>query len=337
MTNYQRLCVLLCGDPEKSLGPTAYTPAGVAQFKQAGRYGTTPKEGSFVYFYTSGLGRVSHVELVVSAYLRDGLWHMDTIGGNTAAGKNETQFRDGGKCIRKTYEFLPSQVGGANRINGFGYPRFEADTCSAQQLIEEASRWLGYLEKEHSWSNLLDKLADPGDNNCTVFGRWFGETVGDTKTYTCAQWCSMFVCYCAKEAVIKAHSEKTGWTYSPNGWTYRKDDGNLCCNEWLYYGGRWYVFSGSGKMITGWFRAVEGWYYLAGDGAMCASQWICDEETGKSYYVTATGLMAKSCYVKSEKPTAPGVYTYYWVNDDGVWEPRWDTAQPDLKKYEVAA
>ena len=106
-------------------------------------------------------------------------------------------------------------------------------------------------------------------------------------------------------------------------------------DEWLLYGGRWFVFDASGKMITGWFKASEGWYYLAGDGAMCASQWICDDD-GKSYYVTRTGLMATSCYVRSNKPYRPGSYIYYWVGKDGAWDPQWDTEKPDLKKYYCA-
>lgn len=328
MTNYERLCELLCG------GPTAYTPDGVAQFKKEKRYGETPLEGALVYFYTSSLARVSHVELVVAVSFQNGMYNITTIGGNTGAGENETTLRDGGKCIWKSYEFLPSQVGGRNRINGFGYPKYGADTCSAQQVIEEAKKWVGYLEKEHSWSDLWNKLADPGDNNCTIFGKWFGETVNAVSTYTCAAWCAMFCCYCAKDAVIHAHSEPTGWASTDHGWTYRKEDGTLCCNEWLFYGGRWYVFNGMGIMITGWFKATEGWYYLAGDGAMCASQWITDDD-GKSYYVTSTGLMATSCYVRSDKPYAQDKYIYYWVGDDGTWMPEWDTEHPDLKKYYV--
>ena len=328
MTNYERLCRLLCG------GPTAYTPSGAAQWKKAGRYGKTPSVGSFVYFYSSSMGRVSHVELVVAAGMKNGLYYMDTIGGNTGAGKNETTFRDGGKCIRKSYEFLPSQVGGANRINGFGYPLFGADTCSAEQLVDEASQWIGYLEKA-SPKQLEDKTANVGDNNCTIFGRWFGETVGDTATYTCAQWCSMFCMFCAKEAVRKAHEVRTGWLRDVDGWTYQKEDGSYYRDEWLFYGGRWFVFDASGKMITGWFKSSEGWYYLAGDGAMCSSQWVCNDD-GKSYYVTRTGLMATSCYVRSDKPYRPGSYIYYWVGKDGAWDPQWDTENPDLKKYYCA-
>lgn len=325
MTNYERLCVLLCG------GPTAYTPSGVAQFRQAGRYGRTPSAGAFVYFYSTNLGRVSHVELVVSAAFKNGLYYMDTIGGNTGSGKNETIFRDGGKCIRKSYEFLPSQVGGANRIHGFGYPVFIAETCSAEQLIEEASHWVGYLEHATP-EHLEDFTANVGDNNCTLMGRWYGETVGDTKTYTCAQWCSMLCCFAAYRAVVGAHDWRTGWIEEDGDWSYRKDNGEYARDEWLFYGGRWYVFDGASRMITGWFKSKEGWYYLAGDGAMCTSQWIT-REGGKCYYVTKTGLMATSCYVKS---TAPGPEIYYWVGEDGAWQPEWNTDHPDLKKYYCA-
>lgn len=325
MTGYERLCALLCG------GPTAYTPDGVAQWRRAGRYGKTPSVGALVYFYSTNLGRVSHVELVVSAYQKNGLCYMDAIGGNTGAGKNETVFRDGGKCIRKSYEFLPSQVGGANRINGFGYPLFGADTCSAEQLVEEATHWIGYLEKA-SPKQLEDFTTNVGDNNCTIFGKWYGETVGDPRTYTCAQWCSMFCMYCAKEAVRKAHDWRTSWIQEDGCWYLRKEDGSLYKDAWALYGGRWYVFDGAGRMITGWFRAKEGWYYLAGDGAMCSSQWVSGEDGG-SYYVTRTGLMATSCYVRS---TEPDTELYHWVGEDGAWQPEWDTDRPDLKKYYCA-
>lgn len=136
---------------------------------------------------------------------------------------------------------------------------------------------------------------------------------------------------------MKAHTEKTGWFKDVDGWSYRKADGSYCRDEWLEYGGRWYVFNAAGVMITGWFKQKEGWYYMAGDGAMCASQWVCDKDSGKSYYLTASGLMATSCYIRSDKPYKPGSYIYYWVDENGVWDPKWDTENPDLKKYYCAA
>lgn len=324
-TNYQRLCDLLCG------GPTAYTPGGVAQWKLADRYGKTPSLGAFIYFYSGKLRRVSHVGIVTSAVQQNGVYRITTIEGNTAAGENDTAWRDGGKSMEHTYDFMPEQVGGKNRINGFGYPRFGQETCYAERLIEEARHWLGYLEHETP-EQLEDFTANVGDNNCTLFGRWYGETVNDTGTYTCAQWCSMFCCFVAYRAVVASHSHSTGFFQGEDkGWYYRKADGNLVRDSWLQHGGRWYVFDGSGRMITGWFKATEGWYFLAGDGALCTSQWIDDK--GDWYYATRSGLIATSCYVRS---TTPGSRTYYWVGEDGVWLPGWDTATPDLRRYYAA-
>ena len=185
MTNYERLCKLLCG------GPTAYTPSGVAQWRQANRYGKTPAVGAFIYFYSSNLGRVSHVGIVTSAVQSNRVYRITAIEGNSGAGENATAWRDGGKTLEHTYDFLPEQVGGKNRINGFGYPLFGAETCTAEQLVLQARKWLGYLE--HATTERLEEFtANVGDNNCTLFGRWYGLTVGKPETYTCAQWCSMF-------------------------------------------------------------------------------------------------------------------------------------------------
>ena len=128
---------------------------------------------------------------------------------------------------------------------------------------------------------------------------------------------------------------RSGWQEEADGWKYL-EKGEPIRDEWRYIDGRWYVFDGGGVMITGWFRAAEGWYYLAGDGAMCSSQWIADR--GKTYYVTQTGLMAVNCYVRSDMPVnhEPEQYIYYWVGEDGAWQPQWDTTKPDLKKYYCA-
>lgn len=125
----------------------------------------------------------------------------------------------------------------------------------------------------------------------------------------------------------------SGWQETEQGWQYL-ERGEPVKNAWRYIDNRWYVFAGDGKMVTGWYKAQEGYYYLAGDGAMCASQWV--EDNGKNYYLTRTGLMATSCYVRSDMPYAPGKWMYYWVGEDGAWIPKWDTDSPDLRKYYCA-
>lgn len=319
MTNYQAGQYMLYGDY------TAYTPSGKAYFKKAGRYGKAPKLGAFVYFFKADRGDVGHVEIVTEVKYLNGMYYVRTVGGNTNADPYE---RDGGKVAEKSYEFLPSQVGGGNRIDGFGYPLFAAETCSAEQLISVARSQVGYVEKASN-KNLDDFKANPGTGNWTKYGRWYGLNP--------AQWCAMFASWCAYTAICKAHEFKpTGWIQQDGGkWSYRKEDGQLCRDEWLYHSGRWYVFDGAGDMVTGWFRSGLDWYYLANDGGMIASQWL--NEDGHSYYFTASGVMARSAYVHADKPHGPGVADwYYWVDEEGHWATEYDTEHPHLDIFELA-
>ena len=317
MTNYEAGKKLLCG------GYSSYTPTGKSYFVKAGKYGSTPHAGDVVYFYTSGLGRISHVGIVSAAVWKNGLWYIDAIEGNTAAGSLFE--RDGGCVALKHYEVLPSQIGGKYRINGFGTPDFRAETCSAEQFVVMARSQIGYVEKA-SAKNLEDFRANPGDANYTKYGAWY--------KLNPAQWCQMFVSWCAYMSCVCAHDYVPGWWKDGQDWHYRKPGGGYAENEWIQDGGRWYVFDGAGRMVTGWFRQGTDWYYLADDGGMLASQWLVD---GKHhYYLTSSGLMARECYVRSDKPIGPDRYIYYWVDEDGRWDPKWDTELPDLKKYYCA-
>lgn len=318
MTNYERGKALLFGSY------SSYTPTGSDFFKKAGRWGLVPHPGDIIYFYTSSLGRISHVGIVESVQKANGIYLIDAIEGNTAAGTNFE--RDGGCVALKHYDPTPGQIGGKNRIAGFGTPRFGAETCSAEQLIAIARSQIGYVEKASS-KDLESFRGNPGDANYTKYGQWYGLNP--------AQWCQMFVSWCAYMACVSAHDYTPGWFKDGSNWIYRKQDGQYAANEWIHDGGRWYVFDGAGHMIRGWFHDSSGdWYYLAEDGGMCSSQWLKDEN--KTYYLTASGIMATNAYIKSEMPISPGVYIYYWVGPDGVWQPQWDTEYPDLEQYEIA-
>lgn len=63
----------------------------------------------------------------------------------------------------------------------------------AAAFIKEAEGWVGYLEKETD-KNLEDFRANAGDENFTIFGRWYG-----LNGYA---WCAMFVSYAAWKAGI---------------------------------------------------------------------------------------------------------------------------------------
>ena len=298
---------------------TAYTPDGAGYFKQNGAWFTTPSEGYIVYFYNSDLKRIGHVGIVVN--VDRGRKTFKTVEGNTSSKEFTT---NGGICAGHEYSY--EVVGGTNRVQGFGKPDFSEDTCFANELVDVARAWLDYEEKKSPGTDkqLQQKHWNPGSNNYTWFGRWYGIENG--------QWCQMFVSYCAYMA-CKAHKamKKTGWEEQSDGrWKYLKT-GVYVKGKWLMIDNRWYVFDEAGFMITGWFGNTEdGWYYLnPDDGAMLSGQWV--NRDGKYYYLTETGLMASYAYVKSEDLMP----MYYWVNREGVWEPEWNTTDPDLTKYEI--
>lgn len=321
MNAYQAGQELLCG------GYSSYTPTGMGFFKKENRLYDTPELGDIVYFYTKRLGRVSHVGLVASAEFNDGLWTIFTIEGNTNAGA--TFERDGGEVALKKHTFAPDKVGGENLIFGFGRPKYgyAFGTCDAETMIQIAKQEIGYVEKASSKSMGL-KTANPGAANYTKYGEWYGMNP--------AQWCQIFICWCAYKACEYASNRPSGWIMQDNGlWTYRKTDGSFAQNEWEYINGRWYVFDGKGYMIKGWFQQADGWYYLGEDGGMLSGQWLAYK--GKDYYLTDSGVMATDAYIRSEKAYAPMQYIYYFVGADGAWVPEKDTEKPDLEAYDLVA
>ena len=96
--------------------------------------------------------------------------------------------------------------------------------------------------------------------------------------------------------------------------------------------GTWSYVDAYGSAVTGWHKlswnGITSWYYFDGNGIMQYSKWISDK--GKEYYLCSDGAMATNAYVKS---TSRDVY--YWVGEDGAWQPEWDTASPNLSKYKV--
>lgn len=117
---------------------------------------------------------------------------------------------------------------------------------------------------------------------------------------------------------------QAGWQ-KVNGRWYYLDSSGLMQTGWKNVNGMWYLLDQSGAMQTGWQKVDGKWYYLNSNGSMAVSQWIDDK-----YYVDHTGAMATNGYVKSKSGNQ-----YYWVNDKGVYEPRWTTDHPDLEKYQL--
>lgn len=326
MNAYQAGQGVLLGDYSQ------YTPTGKSFFVKKDRYYDRPQKYDIVYFYTENLKRVSHVGFVYKVKNNsDGSFDIWTYEGNTSAGAEFN--RNGGILAKKHYPNI-KKVGGGARIDGFGRPDYAEWSCTGEDVLAVLEKWVDYEEKD-SWIPLeaiYDKHANPGRNNITMFGYWYA---GNKKVP--AQWCQQTISWSVYQACVERaarKNKKNGWIeLVEGGWSYWTDEGPVR-NQWRYIDGRWYVFDGSGKMITGWFKQNEGdWYYLAKDGGMLSNQWA--EIEGKYYFFTESGLMARNAYVRSRDPIGPGEIMYYWVNSMGEYEGMWDTYVPDLEKYDV--
>lgn len=125
------------------------------------------------------------------------------------------------------------------------------------------------------------------------------------------------------------------WLKQGNQWWYQHNDGGWTNDGWESIDGQWYKFDREGWMQTGWqpwgtdSTGNAAWYYLTDSGAMARSTWIAGAN-GAQYYVDSTGVMARNGYVRSADGSK-----YYWVNGQGVWEPQWDTYNPNLNKYKL--
>lgn len=285
---------LLCGSY------TQYTPSGKANFIRMGCFGKEPKVGAIIYFYGKTMGRVNHVGIVTRVKKNGNRYEILTVEGNTSAGTGFS--RNGGCVAAKSYEFALNEVGNDNRINGFGYPQFDSDTCTVEEFIAVAKAEIGYVEKD-SKKDLDNKGANAGSKNFTKYGEWYKNNG--------VYWCQQYVSWCAWQACkIHKSNTETGWITVANRWKYGLH-GTLVKNQWLVIGGRWYAFDGEGFMVTGWFLSEGGWYYLnPKDGAMLANQWITVD--GKSYYLCETGIMATSCYIIGDAGEM------WWVDSNGV-------------------
>ena len=150
------------------------------------------------------------------------------------------------------------------------------------------------------------------------------------------------------------HSKLQGWAKYNNNWYWLDTNGNIVKNSWIQDKNKWYHLSSNGIMdtnnwiknnsetwsyvnnlgeaVVGWhnlsWKNIKSWYYFDDNGIMVASKWI--KSKNKDYYLTSSGAMATNSYIKSLSSSV-----YYWIGADGVWQPQWNTNNPDLKKYKV--
>lgn len=309
-SSYDRGKILLRGSYSE------YTPTGKAYFTKNKAYGKIPKPGSIVYFYSKDMGRVSHVGAVIFVEKKGNNYTIRTVEGNTSSGKSFD--RNGGEVALKEYTFNQDSISNGNRIDGFGYPDYGTHTCTSTDFISVLLKEVGYVEKASN-KDLNDFKANPGKNNYTKYGEWYGDNG--------AYWCQQFISWCAYKACeVKSTSNKNGWIKNNDKWQFFRYN-NPVSNEWIYDGGQWYVLDGAGFMIKGWFKSEDDWYYMNPDnGSMVASQWVAIDNN--DYYFSKSGVMAKNCYIK-------GNNKYFWINDQGIYLKEYDTTTPDLDNYEL--
>ena len=77
-----------------------------------------------------------------------------------------------------------------------------------------------------------------------------------------------------------------------------------------------------------WQQSGSRWRYVYANGVYPTSDW---RQIGDVwYYFDSSGYMVSYCYVKSLTSEM-----YYWINREGIWEPQWNTAQPDRTSYTI--
>lgn len=98
----------------KKIPKFAYTPAGADYFKSKGLAGHKPKAGAIHFVYHASMGRIAHVELVISVDEKAGTYTV--IGGNTS----NTSSRNGDGVYK-----LVKQIANINSHDVFGYPAYD--------------------------------------------------------------------------------------------------------------------------------------------------------------------------------------------------------------------
>lgn len=140
-------------------------------------------------------------------------------------------------------------------------------------------------------------------------------------------------CYIDYDSVTpEIDISKSGWVQEDGGWRFYLGNINQPIrNDWYWDGKGWSFFDDAGFAVhDNWYKYKTQWYYFGSDCYALKSTWLCYKD--KHYYIDSNNVMATSCYVKSKDPLSQ---LYYWVNEEGIWEPEWNTTTPDLEKYRI--
>ena len=145
---------------------------------------------------------------------------------------------------------------------------------SAAKIVEIALSQVGYLEKASN-KNLDDPTANAGTQNYTKYGQWYGLNP--------AEWCDMFVSWCADQAGESAAVGK--FAYCPSHVNWFKGQG-----RWFARGSRTpqagdVIFFGDADHV-GIVEKTEGGYVHTIEG----------NTRGGSSLVSNGGAVCRKCY-----------------------------------------
>lgn len=166
---------------------------------------------------------------------------------------------------------------------------------SMKKVLEIAQSWVGYLEKASN-KDLDSKTANAGTANWTIFGKWYGLNP--------AEWCDMFVSYCAEKGGEAAAVGK--YAYCPSHVNFFKGRG-----QWFNRGAKVpqagdVIFFGDADHV-GLVESVSGGYVHTIEGNTRSGSTLVVNGGGvfrKQYPLTSSYIMGYGRPAYSESGTS---------------------------------
>ena len=223
--------------------------------------------------------------------------YITSIEGNTS-GSYDKVIPDGGAVVEKSHYFSTTKM-------IYWHPQYEEDTA------------------ETNLSDVYD--INVGRNGLTV-----SQDLNIRTTPTTGSIIGMYRkgehVYPYEKIFVYSNKSSTPWYRTDKGWINAK----YLSEGWVQEAsGRWWWIKLGYQCDYNKMFAAEGKsYYADNTGYIVQSQWV--DIDNNFYYFDKDGVKATDCYVKSVSSN-----TYYWLNNQGVWEPQWDTTSPNLNKYKV--
>lgn len=236
---------LLCGNL------FIYCPTGYQRFANKKQIVTTPQPGDIVFYYSSSMGRYSHVAQVI-AVDADGKGYT-TWEGNTGSGNN-TVIRNGGATLNKHYTL-------GSKKEAFGRPDWAAAGISTDGTGVTASSSLETFDIATGAAGLVCTTSTLNVRNYPSTGTVAGsikkgEAIKPTKkTFVNGEpwyyvdgsgWCSAK--YFTGWVQEKSHDDK--WWYLLPGYDCYTDKIATIGNERYFFGSDGYMFTGELNIKT---------------------------------------------------------------------------------------